>query len=68
MSVPTRVHLDVGQFHASTPYSQRAGNYVIWEAAAKPGRILSLRGVMAFQHLLLSFAGPENGICQCACT
>lgn len=38
------------------------------EAAVEPGRAQSLLRVTAFQHLLLSFADTENGICQCVCS
>lgn len=44
------------------------GNVLPRDAAVRPGREQSLLRVMAFQHLLLSFADSENGTCQCACS
>ena len=56
------------QFRASALEVGGGVNVSSGEAAVRPGRAQSLLRVTAFQHLLLSFADPENGMCQCACS
>ena len=59
---------DPMQFCASTLGVGEWVNVSSGEAAVRPGREQPLLRVTAFQHLLLSFADPENGMCRCACS
>lgn len=57
---------DLVQLHAGTVAAREWASVASGEAAVRLGGAQSLLRVTAFQHLLRSFADPENGMCQCA--
>lgn len=68
LAAPMHVCSGPMQFRASALAVGGGVNVSSGEAAVRPGKAQSLLRVTAFQHLLLSFADPENEMCQCACS
>lgn len=68
LSAHMHVCPDLMQLHASTLAVGEGVNVSSGEAAVGPGRAQSCLRVTAFQHLFVSFAAPESGMCQCACS